>query len=50
MELRNEDKIADAALVAAKAFDRFVDILDKTYKLIIRRIEAEDAERKGRRA
>lgn len=45
----NEDKFVDAVQLAAKSLERFVDVLDKSYKLIVRRIEADDVERKGRR-
>jgi hypothetical protein len=46
--VENETKLCEAALIAAKALDRFVDILDKGYKLIVRRVEAEDIRKKGR--
>lgn len=45
MDLANERELVEAAITAAKAFDRLVTIIAKAFALVEKHIEEERAER-----
>lgn len=43
MAVENQAKACEAAMIAAKAFDRFVSLLEKTFNLVVAKIEKDEA-------